>query len=312
MRDLPLRPGHQPGDGLPHVGGPRPGVPCGRGDGRGLLGCCLSRSLLGDRGRRSAGGCADVVGREDAVAADRCEHPAAHLLGQVAQVDFELVGQALRPGGEPERVVLLPVRGPQDVIAGDASVRTRARDSGQVDAEVGRDPAYQRSDGRLRRRVRRHRAGGGDRSGGLLGSLGRLGVRPGGAPVPDPGQWRPDRHLVADRHQQLLHDTFGEDLDLHGRLRGVDHRDDVSLADGVAGLDQPLEHGALGHVGTERRHHEVSHGGVPGCGGRPPRCRRPRGGRRPRGAWGRAAGPRRCTPARPVRRGRTSPARRPG
>ena len=54
----------------------------------------------------------------------------------------------------------------------------------------------------------------------------------------------------------ILDDSGFENLHLDGRLLGIDHRDDISALDRVAGFDQPLKNGADLHVGPQSRHAE--------------------------------------------------------
>ena len=69
--------------------------------------------------------------------------------------------------------------------------------------------------------------------------------------------------VVADGHEELADDAVVEDLHLDVGLVGLDHRDEIAAVDRVAGLHEPFEEPALGHVGAERRHAEharLSHG----------------------------------------------------
>ena len=116
-------------------------------------------------------------------------------------------------------------------------------------------------------------------------------------------------HVVAHGHEQLADHAVVEDLDLDVGFVGLDHRDQVAAVHRVARLHEPFEQPPLGHVGAERRHAEharFSHRSPASPPRRPPR---PKGARHPRDASRTASAPRRCTPARPARRGRRTPAR---
>ena len=68
--------------------------------------------------------------------------------------------------------------------------------------------------------------------------------------------------LVADGHEQLTDHAVVEDLHFHVGLVGLDDGNEITAVHGVAGLYEPLDEPALGHVGAERRHAEharISH-----------------------------------------------------
>jgi hypothetical protein len=68
---------------------------------------------------------------------------------------------------------------------------------------------------------------------------------------PDAGQHPTNRHLVVLDGDEFVHDTGFEDLDVDGRLVGVDHGYHVPPGDPVPDGDPPLDERAAIHVGTE-------------------------------------------------------------
>ena len=71
------------------------------------------------------------------------------------------------------------------------------------------------------------------------------------------------RHFGTRRDVQRLDHARLEALDVDDALLGLDFRDDVAAADGLAGLDTPLHQRGGLHVGTEARHDEVRHRSSP-------------------------------------------------
>jgi hypothetical protein len=64
---------------------------------------------------------------------------------------------------------------------------------------------------------------------------------------------------LADRHEQITDGAVVPTFHFHGGFRGLDHRDDLTAGNGVAGFDQPFVQRSLVHVGTERGHLELDH-----------------------------------------------------
>ena len=238
MRDLSLRTGHQPTDGLPH----RVGLVAGRRS------ACSDAGAATRAGRRAA--------RSTSAAVIGCPGCAAD---DAREVDTEL-GRApacVRRRRDALVVAARDRRGRRQRSWSRWGWGRRWRGGkwrGEVAPRRWRRGRWRR--GRWRGRFRcRGRRGGRCRSG-----------------VDDGRERRADlEHVVAFGHEQLADHAVVEDLDLDVGLVGLHHRDEVAAVHRVAGMHEPLEEPALGHVGAERRHAEDSrlrHG-------RPPAARRP-------------------------------------
>ena len=313
MRDLALGPRHEgAGGGLhrvlarvrTHVG--PASAPCGRAFGRPLR--------CGCRGR-CHGWCRRIPAHRafDVIDADRAARAGAD---EVREADRELgrpapcarrrghVAGARRSRRTSHGRLVRAVRlgGDLDVVARDAAVATGAAHLVQVDVQLVRQMP---DDGRHRdvvaghgRRRRRSRFCRGRRR--LRGLRAR-----GSGTGSDEGERCPHGDGRAGLDQQRLDLAVLEGLDVDGALHGVDHGDHLAVVDDVARADQPLDESALGHVGAERRHAELTHHGHPPRGRRRGPSRR-WAGRRPPGASRTGWGPRASRRGRPGRRGRRS------
>src|SRR5215467_12070945 len=109
--------------------------------------------------------------------------------------------------------------------------------------------------------LRRRRLGRRGLGGRRLGGLGRRGSD-GSARALALGEQRGNRgvHLYTlgpFGHEDLAERTLVGSLHLHGRLVGLNFRNDVSGLDGLALFDQPLGEFALLHGGRQRRHQDL-------------------------------------------------------
>ena len=149
---------------------------------------------------------------------------------------------------------LAPLGRELQVAAGDGAATAGALHRGQVDAQlVGAVPQNGRDrrhgallPGRHRHGRRRHgRCCGGHPGRGWRREEVGGGRHGGGGAAVEPGEQAAHRHDIALLRHELAHDAVLEALDLHGRLRRLDHGDDVATVHGVTGRDQPLDDGAL-------------------------------------------------------------------
>ena len=167
-----------------------------------------------------------------------------------------------------------------DIAAHDPSHRARAVDGFGIDAELGSEPAGRRRDAHA----------------------GRLGLTAVGA---DGGERRAHRDHGARIHEDPLHDSGHEALNLDLALVGLDLGDDLAACDLLARLSSPLDEPPASMSAPRSRHDEVDHHATTAR--RPRRSGRGRAAPHPPDAWHRASAPRRRRPARPAHRASSKP-----